>query len=66
MRRHASRQALWPVPGSKGSAEEIKDAAKALQLAAAGLKLVLNRVKRNLTRIFFIDMFKSIYGVTSI
>ena len=28
-------QALWPEEGSKGSAAEIKDAAKALQLAEA-------------------------------
>jgi len=66
-------EALWPEEGSKGSAEEIKDAAKALQLAVAGPRrwvVVISMVKKcekktskNRCRRFI--LFISTYGVIS-
>lgn len=41
----ADEQALWPEEGSKGSAEEIKDAAKALQLAVKAAEVTLPKLK---------------------
>eukprot|EP00435_Cladocopium_sp_Y103_P067168 s76_g29.t1 len=41
----ADEKALWPEEGSKGSAEEIKDAAKALQLAVKAAEVTLPKLK---------------------
>lgn len=41
----ADETALWPEEGSKGSAAEIKDAAKALQLAVKAAEVTLPKLK---------------------